>query len=138
MRSFGRALLRAAQFGSYTGVKMRAAAAIMNVIGILFVSLILAIPAITSWNPPASNIDLMMAGSILLGAYWGFRAMTLLSPEGQDEYWNITLWSKLCAGQENFTPEGWRYWQRVRYSVGLFFVLFIIRSFLRMWPLLKS
>jgi hypothetical protein len=112
---------------------MRKAVAIINIVAILFVSLILAIPAITSWNTPASIIDLMMAGSLILGTYWGFRAMTLLSPEGQDKYWNITLWSKLCAGQENFTPDGWRYWLRVRYAVLLLFVLFLSRSFVRMW-----
>jgi Co/Zn/Cd efflux system component len=119
--------------GVIPGDNMRRAVAIINVVAILFISLILAIPAITSWNTPVSIIDLMMAGCLILGTYWGFRAMTLLSPEGQDEYWNITLWSKLCAGQENFTPDGWRYWLRVRYSVLLLFVLFLSRSFVRMW-----
>lgn len=113
---------------------MRKAIVIINVVVMLFISLLLGIPAIISWDVPASIIDLMMAGCLILSAYWWFCAMTLLSSEGQDEFWNINLWSKLFAGRENFTREGWRYWVGVRYAVLLFFIFSLSRSLVRMWP----
>jgi hypothetical protein len=112
------------------GENMKKAFIVINYLVILFISVLLIISAIRSWNLPVSLIELMLAGSLILGAYcWG-KAVNLLSDEGQDQFWRIALWSKICAGQENFTQTGWRYWIGLRYSLALILLLFIIRAML--------
>ena len=115
----------------YTGEYMRKTFVIFNVLIILFISALLILPAIKSWHSPASLIDLLMAACLLLSTYCWVKAMSLLSTEGQDQFWHITLWSKLSAGQENFTPAGWRYWRLLRYSLLLLLLLFLSRSIVR-------
>ena len=54
-------------------------------------------------------IIVALVAVVIASNYFAIKAMRRLSPAGHDRRWRIYLWSKLFAGRENFTEEGWRY-----------------------------
>ena len=95
---------------------------------LLVISFLLAVPALKKWNIYPSSLDILMAVFLILMNYWWIQAMKNLTEEGQGQYWRIVFWSKLAAGRDCFTDQGWNYWLRLRYSIMILVLLIIGRS----------
>jgi hypothetical protein len=107
---------------------MRKLFIIFSVLVSSIVTLLFAISAIESTNRIILIINLMLAGSMALSGVFFYRALEQLSAEGHDNFWHVVLWSKLFAGQDNFTETGWRYWNWLRLTIAGFCILFLFRS----------
>jgi len=87
--------------------------------------------AFSSYRLAYVNINILLAILFIVSAFCWIQAMRRLTTLGQDQFWYIVIWSKLAAGRENFTTEGWRYWILLRCNVLSFVVLFVFRLFMQ-------
>lgn len=83
-----------------------------------------------------SIINLMMAICFFTCAYNYIRTFNQLSEEGQDQFWYIIFRSKLSAGRECFTSDGWNHWNLLRFTFAAIIILFICRSILEKYDVL--